>query len=169
MATWPAADSVSLFCCGNFAVIRKKFPVLLRREVYGIPSKSAVIGFHRPPAGPKVTKFPVNSLFIRELPSETGSLQTARTAIHFQRLTRSLGEHRRNVFQNSSASFPKSSAFRSSLSSCNSTILRIRAPGRLTAGCNTSRRSERCFSWTQPKPKARRAALRDCEPVPARF
>jgi hypothetical protein len=27
-----------------------------------------------------MTKFPVNSLFIRELPSETGSLQTACTA-----------------------------------------------------------------------------------------
>jgi hypothetical protein len=63
LATWSAADSfirlfVSLLFRSNFAVTRKKFPVLSRRKACGKPSKCAVLGVHCPQAGPRNYEIP---------------------------------------------------------------------------------------------------------------
>src|SRR6185312_12546823 len=65
LATWSPGlpDSfirffVSLLFRSNFAVTRKKFPVLLRRKACAKPSKCAVLGAHSPPAGSAIDEIP---------------------------------------------------------------------------------------------------------------
>ena len=65
LATWSPGlpDSfirffVSLLFRSNFAITRKKFPVLLRRKACAKPSKCAVLGAHSPPAGSAIDEIP---------------------------------------------------------------------------------------------------------------
>ena len=72
----------SLMRAINSLLGQKKFPVPLRREfaekMLYFPRCS---GCSRRRNGPELQKFPVLSLFNREYHAETGSLETARTAI----------------------------------------------------------------------------------------